>query len=223
MPLTKLAKTQWIKETQTHSFRLRRNERWNNLFNADELFAAGILMAAIFLFNRSIECKIAHFLFFCLLVWLSGGKYNPFATMLFMASVVFFHLLAAPYGKVLFHIGPLRITQGSLLAGAEKAITMTGLLLLSRTCIKSDLRFPGTIGSLLGESLRMFELMRQRKGIIRRGNIISGIDRMMLEMETINTAELDKKQNRKRSISGIFLLSAMVLLTAAIGAAGFLL
>jgi hypothetical protein len=174
-------------------------------------------MAAIFLFNRSIESHIAQILFFCLLVWLSGRKFNPFATLLFMAGIVFFHLLAAPYGKVLVIAGPLRITQGSLLAGAEKAITMAGLLLLSRTCIKNDLRFPGKTGSLLGESLQMFELMRERIGMIKRGNIISGIDRMMLELETLNTTEQENSKKRKLSIKGILLLSAMVLLTAATG------
>jgi hypothetical protein len=112
----------------------------------------------------------------------------------------------------------LRITQGSLFAGLEKALTLEGLLMLSRACIKSDLRLPGTIGSLLGESLRILELMRAKKSLIRRGHIVAGIDLMMREVESVNAAEpADTPQpTPKRSVKNIFLLSAMVLLTAGV-------
>jgi len=199
-------------------------QRWNELFNADELLAAGLLMALIFLLNRSLPGRVAQFFFFCLLAGLSGKKINPFATLIFMAGIVFFNLLA-PYGKVLAVFGPLRVTQGSLLAGLEKALILEGLLMLSRACIKSDLRLPGTIGSLLGESLRILELMREKKGIrllqkpIRRGHIIAGIDRLMLEMEATNVNETENAPRRKpqRNVKGIVLLCVIVLLTVVMG------
>jgi hypothetical protein len=135
-----------------------------------------------------------------------------------MAGIVFVHLLA-PYGKVLFAIGPLRVTRGSLLAGLEKAITLEGLLMLSRACVRGGLKLPGTVGSLLGESLRLLELMRERKGIITKRHFIAGIDRLMLELET---ADIDAAANitlkrPKRSVKNIMLLSAIVIITAALG------
>jgi len=186
---------------------------WNNI-NAEGLFIAGLLMALIFLFNRSMEIRIAQFLFFCLLAPVSGKKINLFATALFMISIIFFHLLA-PFGKVLAVLGPLRITQGSLLAGIDKALVVSGLVILSRICVKSDLRLPGTIGSLLGESLRILELLRERKGMIKRKHIISGLDQLMLEMETINFDDPADTPVEKQGINvkGVLLSVLMVLVT----------
>jgi len=185
---------------------------WNNI-NAELLFFTGFLMALIFLFNRSMEVRIAQFLFFCLLALVSGKKLNLFATALFMISIIFFHLLA-PFGKVLAILGPLRITQGSLYAGIDKALVICGLVILSRVCVKNDLMLPGTIGSLLGESLRMLELMRERRGMIKPKQIISGLDKLMLEMETINPYTLtDTVEKQRLNVKSILLLIAMVLIT----------
>jgi hypothetical protein len=124
--------------------------------------------------------------------------------------------LLAPFGKVLAIIGPLRITQGSLFAGVDKAITFSGLVMLSRACVKSDLRLPGTIGSLLGESLRMLELMRERRGMIKYPHIISGLDRLLLEMETIELNDTANTSSEKQTtnVKSILLLIAMVIITA---------
>ena len=194
-------------------YRLRRQRRWNELFNPGDLFIAGALMTLIFILSRSMSCRIAQFLFFCLLAWLSGKKNNVFITVSIMAGIVFFNLLA-PYGKVLAVYGPLRITKGALFAGLEKAITLEGLVMLSRACIAGGLRLPGTIGSLLGESLRTLELMRERKGMIRRGHISAGIDALLLELEAADTGNPVYPPQPKRSIKGMVLLSAMVLITA---------
>jgi heptaprenyl diphosphate synthase len=183
---------------------------WNS-FNAEGLFVAGLLMALIFMFNRSIEIRIAQFVFFCLLAFLFGKKINLFATVLFSSGIVLFHLLA-PFGKVFAAIGPLRITQGGLFAGIDKAITISGLVIISRVCVKSDLRLPGTIGSLLGESLRMLELLREKRGMIKRKQIISGLDQLMLEMETINIDDTAVKK-QGINIKSILMLISMVLIT----------
>jgi heptaprenyl diphosphate synthase len=200
---------------RAEKYRLQRSLRWN-YFNADALFIAGLLMVLIFILNRSIECRVLHFLFFCLLAWLSGKKNNVFITLSIMAGIVFFNLLT-PYGKVLAVFGPLQITQGSLLTGLEKALILEGLVMLSRACIKSDLRLPW-IGSLLGESLQILELMRERKGMIRRGHILSGIDTLMLEMEALHINEPNTPQGKsKPGGKEIVLLCGMVILTAAMG------
>jgi heptaprenyl diphosphate synthase len=194
--------------------RLRVRNSWNS-FNAGLHCVAGLLMALIFMFNRSLEVRIAHFLLFCLFAFFFGKKLNLFTTVLFMGGIVFFHLLA-PFGRVLAAFGPLRITQGSLFAGLDKAITVSGLVILSRTCVKSGLRLPGTIGSLLGESLRMLELMRERRGMLKRKQIISGLDQLMLEMETIRPEESANTPVEKqgKNVKSVLLLCAMVLITA---------
>ncbi|MCL2270205.1 MAG: Gx transporter family protein [Treponema sp.] len=181
------------------------------------LFIAGLLMALIFLLNRSLPGRAAQLFVFCLFVLLSGKKINLLATVMIMAGIIFCNLLA-PYGKVLAVFGPLRITQGSLYAGLEKAVTLEGLLMLSRACISSDLKLPGTVGSLLGESLRILELMREKKGLIRRGNVIGGIDRIMREVESGGIKETDVQYTKpQKNVKNIILLCVMVLATVAIG------
>jgi heptaprenyl diphosphate synthase len=205
--------------------------RWDMTFRSGDLLWAGLCMALVFLFCRSLPGRTAQFFFFCLLAGLSGKKINLSATMLFMAGIVFFNLLA-PYGKVLAVLGPLRLTEGSLIAGLEKAVTLGGLLMLSRACvsgnvvsrnvvsrngIKSGLRLVG-LGSLLGDSLRMLELLRERKGLIGRGHILGGIDRLLQETEAIYAGERVMPQEKlRRSGKSMAFLCGMVILTAVMG------
>ena len=201
--------------------RLRR-KRWNGFFNAGELFIAGLIMLLLFLFCRSLPGRAVQFLFFFLLAMLSGKKINIFFTLLIMAGIVFFNLLV-PYGEVLAVFGPLQITQGSLLGGLEKAVTLEGLVMLSAACIKSDLRLPGGTGALLGESFRMLERLREHFDLTawreNRGGVIAQLDRILPELET---AETEKGQDNpgkgtKRSVGSILVLGGIVLLTAAAG------
>ena len=209
-----------VTETKISLFekwRMQRSNHWNSLFNAQELFITGLVLMLIFIFNRTVEIQIIHFVFFYLLAWFSGKKNNVFITLLIMASIVFIHLLA-PYGKVLAAIGPLHITQGSLHAGLEKAFTLGGLMMISRAFITADLKLPGYLGSLLGESLRLLELMREKKHMFTKGNIFTNIDKMLLELETQSTGEQEKIRFKKssRNPKGIILLSVMIFMTVAV-------
>jgi heptaprenyl diphosphate synthase len=196
--------------------RQQRSKCWNLFFKADELFFCGLCMALIFLFGSSFYGRIVQFLFFCLLAWLSGKKNNLFITLLIMGGIVFVNLLA-PYGKVIIAIGPLRITEGSLFMGLEKAITLEALVMLSRACIKSDLRLPGTFGSLFAESLRLLEKMRENNNMIKAGHLFDGIDKLLLKMETLNIEDAVHGNKPKRNIRSILVLITMVLLTAILG------
>jgi len=195
-----------------------RETPWLNIFKVTRavlLFITGLLMALIFMFSHSIEVRAARFLFFLLLALFFRKKINLLTTLLFMISIVFFHLLV-PSGKVLASLGPLRITLGSLYAGVDKALVVLGLVIISRVCVRSDLRLPGTIGALLGESLRMLELMRERRGTLNRKQLISSIDQLLFEVEAVKPEEPANTQTEKQGINvkTVLLLCAMVLITA---------
>jgi heptaprenyl diphosphate synthase len=191
---------------------------WDTTFSSGGLFCVGLCMALIFLFSQSLTSRVLQFCFFFLLALLSGKKTNLPLTIVFMGGIVFFNLLV-PYGKVLAAFGPLSITEGSLFSGLEKALILQGLLLLSRACIKSDLKLPGTIGSVLGDSFRILELMRGKKGIIRRGRIIEGIDRLMVDTETTAFSAPENMPSAGPRLNGksAALLGVMVILTAVLG------
>ncbi|MDR0719527.1 MAG: hypothetical protein LBF78_07825 [Treponema sp.] len=199
-----------------NQFRLRRQAAYQKLFSARALCLAGFLIMPALLFNPLIIFRIAQFLFFWFLAWLSGKKNNPLVTLLIILGIVVFNLIV-PYGRVLFSLGPFRITLGALSAGIQRAVTLEGLIMLSRVSIRQDLKIPGGLGELIGESFRMFTLITEKKQRITRKNFIGDIDNLMIELsgegeEAAEAAPLPAMDKKPRRIAGFIILAAAVLL-----------
>jgi heptaprenyl diphosphate synthase len=192
---------------------VRRRGRWNRLFRSGDLFIAGLFFMLIFLFTPSLVFKALQFLLFWLLAWLSGKRGRPLTGFLLTAGIIFFNLLV-PYGRVLVQFGPLAVTQGALLSGLRRALTLEGLILLSGAFIRPDLRLPGAFGDLLGESFRMFALLEERKTVFTRRRIIEGIDELMLELELDRGgAEKNGPVPARRHPASLPILAAIALIT----------
>jgi heptaprenyl diphosphate synthase len=151
------------------------------LFRSSDLFITGLLMMAAFLANPSTPLRTAQFLIFWFYALLMGKKTNPLVTLLVMLGVVVCNLLV-PYGKIIAEMGVFRITQGSLFGGIRKAVTLEGLIMLSKASVHSNLRLPGAFGSLLGEALWIFQRIMNMKEGIRGKDFIYEIDRLMLKL-----------------------------------------
>ena len=176
-------------------FRGQRQEIYESLFTAQALCLTGIIIIPALLFNPSTPLRVLQFLFFWFLAWLSGKKNNPLITILFLLFIVAFNLII-PFGRVLFSIGVFKITSGALEAGIQRAVTLLGLIMLSRFTIRRDLKIPGFFGELIGESFRIFALITEKKphfSLIQRSlsrswkNLIDSIDRLMLDLSNDNT------------------------------------
>jgi heptaprenyl diphosphate synthase len=189
---------------------------WDSLVADGDILAAGVFMGAAFLLNPSTETRTLQFLFFWFCSWASGKKNSPLITLLVIGGIVFVNLLA-PYGRILAEIGPLRITQGSLIAGVRKGITLEGLIMLSRAIIRPGLQFPGSFGALMAESFRIFAGMSGQKNRITAKHFIEGIDALLLEADAgDNAAAPGAQPSQKRSAArpeGRILLCLWVLLT----------
>jgi heptaprenyl diphosphate synthase len=102
--------------------------------------------------------------------------------------------LLAPYGELLYQLGPFRITKGVLLAGLRRGITLEGLIMLSKAGIRQDLKLPGYIGELLGESFRLFGLLTEKKIafkkklIQRKESIFAILDELLFELSNTGIA-----------------------------------
>ncbi|MCL1837209.1 MAG: hypothetical protein FWG46_06665 [Treponema sp.] len=179
-------------------FRAKRRKIYESLFSAKALCITGLLIMPALLFFPSpfTSPRVLLFLFFWFLAWLSGKKNNPVFTLLVIVGIVAFNLII-PYGKVLFTIGKFRITAGALLMGIRRAVTLEGLIMLSRFTIRPDLKLPGLFGELIGESFRIFSLIMNQKQRITRKNLIGDIDQMMIDLsgESGETPE-DRRQRR---------------------------
>jgi heptaprenyl diphosphate synthase len=201
--------------------------RFRELFSSRDLCIAGFLMTAAFLVNPSLLARCLQFVLFLFFAFLGGKKNNFLLTLALILGIVFFNLLV-PYGRVLAEIGPFRITQGSLLGGLHRAITLEGLIMLSRASIRPDLRFPGIFGALMGESIRIFGEISRYKGVLSRKGFMEGLDRLMEALSAEGKGldggrreEGPPKPERRRT--GIILLAGAVLLTAGLTTAGFIL
>ncbi|MDR0322995.1 MAG: heptaprenyl diphosphate synthase, partial [Treponema sp.] len=155
-----------------------RKEIYENTFSAKALFVAGILMMPALLFNPSTELRVLQFLFFLFLVFISGKKTRLPSVIIIIAGITAFNLVI-PYGRILFSVGSFNITEGALRAGIHRAVTFQALVMLSKASIKQDLKMPGAFGELLGESLRIFSGMMDRKISVTGKNLIAEIDNLL--------------------------------------------
>jgi heptaprenyl diphosphate synthase len=194
---------------------MKRREVYESVFGAGALFVAGFLIMPALLFNPDTESRCLQFLFFWFLVWLSGKKTNILFTFLVIGVIVAFNLII-PYGRVLFSIGPFRVTSGALVAGIHRAVTLEALVMLSKASIRQDLKIPGAFGELLGESLRIFSVMMSGKyrvtGNSLGKNLIVEIDNLMLELSEEEIPQPSCGVTRTKP-AGYVILAAVIILS----------
>jgi heptaprenyl diphosphate synthase len=198
---------------------LARQKIYDNIFSAKDLFITGLLIMAAFVFNSSTQLRVIQFLFFITLVLLSGKKVNFFSTFLIIAGIIIFNLII-PYGRVLYSIGDFKITSGALKAGVHRAVTLAGLVMLSRACIRQDLKLTGAFGELLADSLRLFTVMMGKKNHITGKNFITGIDSMLLELSEEETPEPETEAIKTKPV-GYAILAAVAVISWGAWLAGF--
>ena len=193
-------------------FQAKRRKVYEGLFGATALCIAGFIIMPALLFNPNVFARILQFLFFWFLAWLSGKKNNPLVTFLVILGIVAFNLIL-PYGQVLFSIGRFRITLGALITGINRAVTLEGLIMLSRVTIRRDLKIPGLFGELIGESFRIFADIMNRKQRITRKNLINDIDQMMIELsEGVVATQPDAPASRTKP-AGFAIIAVVVILS----------
>ena len=190
-------------------FRQKRQEAYNFLFSAGALCFTGLLAMPAMLFNASTPLRAAQFIFFWFLCWLSGRKNNPLMTILIILGIIAVNLII-PYGRVLFSIGMFRITGGALKSGIERAVTLEGLIMLSRLAVRQDLKLPGSFGELLSESFRFFALITDSGKRVTGKNFIGDIDNLMLDLSNGEHGDCVKAelQITKTKPAGFIILSA---------------
>ena len=189
---------------------MNRREAYENLFGAGALFASGLAKMPALVFNPQTEARAVQFLFFCLLVWLSGKKIDPVFTLLAIVFITAFNLII-PYGRVLFSIGAFKITSGALKAGVHRAVTFEALLMLSRVTIRRDLKIHGAFGEILGGSFYIFSLMMGRKHHITGGSFLADIDRLLLELGEEEPVSGPVNRTRTKPAGYVILAAAVVL------------
>jgi heptaprenyl diphosphate synthase len=192
--------------------RTKRREIAAELLSSRDLAIAGFLAGLCFLFNPSLTGRALQFVLFWFTAWLSGRKNNAVLTLLVFLGVILSGL-AVPSGKVLAQAGIFRLTQGALLQGLRRALTLEGLIMLSRSSVRPDLRLPGPLGGLLAESFCVLERMTREKRSIRRKHIIGDLDNLLLELGAASSPPHHRERSKP---PGLAILAAALFITAAL-------
>ncbi|MDR2521275.1 MAG: Gx transporter family protein [Spirochaetaceae bacterium] len=148
---------------------------------AKVLFFAGAAASVVFSLTPSLPVKCAEFALILVVFIAAREKNNFLLTALFVAGIVGAHLVF-PHGRVLWQWGGLRISAGALAEGFDKALSLEGLILISRLCVRKELRFPGLLGSLLCDVFALFSRLREMRGMVRRGALVESIDTMLFDL-----------------------------------------
>ena len=200
--------------------RLRRKAVYEDSFGALSLCIAGLLVMPAFLLNPSPLFRAAQFICFWFLAWLSGKKNNPLITLAVILGIVICNLFV-PYGPVLFSLGVFKISAGALMTGIQRAVTLEGLIMLSRVCIRPDLKIPGTFGDLIAESFRIFARITDSKQRISAKNFVRDIDVLMLELSAEETPAEVQEQNKKTKAAGFFVIAIVIVFSYVLSVLGW--
>jgi len=185
---------------------------YRDSFSANALFITGLFIMPALLFNPVTEYRIVQFLFFWFLAYLCGKKTNAVFTVLVIIFIIIFNLLI-PYGRVLFSIGMFKITIGALEAGVHRAVTLQGLVMLSKAAIRQDLMIPGMFGKMLGESLRIFSELIGRKYRVTGKNIFTEIDNLLLELQGKEYKEIPSSEKSRTKLAGYIILAVIIIVS----------
>ena len=161
--------------------RAARQDRYERLFSSTALGAAGLLIMPALLFNPDTLSRAVQFLCFWFLSWLAGKKSYPLRIVLAVLVIILFNL-AIPYGRLILSLGPFPLTAGALNQGIRRAVTLEGLIMVSRLAVRPDLRLPGAFGELVGESFRVFGQIMARKKNLNPKDLAGGIDDLLIEL-----------------------------------------
>ncbi|MDR2181643.1 MAG: Gx transporter family protein [Treponema sp.] len=141
------------------------------------IFICGFVSIFPFVFTGSLAAKAFLAALYMALAGFAGRKIRILPNFVLLLSVTALHCLR-PLGEVLLMLGTWPLTQGALESGLIKALTLTGLVYLSRLTVKPELRFPGRAGEIFSTMLSDFERITSCGIQIRRGDFRASLDRL---------------------------------------------
>lgn len=141
-------------------------------------FCAGTIMLLIVLFARSPVIQGGLVAASVILVLFDSSRIRLLPVIAMSASIILFNLLA-PFGKVLWSPFHLPVTEGALLLGIKKALTVEGMIFISRWMLKPGFSLPGKAGKLVSQAFDILGHLSLGRKKIDRKNIINSIDTIM--------------------------------------------
>ncbi|MCX7786884.1 MAG: Gx transporter family protein [Spirochaetes bacterium] len=145
------------------------------------LFLAGVLSLPPFLFTESLLAKGVLTAFYFLCVALSGKRIKLLPNLIAFLGITATNLVT-PLGQVLFYFGTFPVTLGALRVGAFKALSLLGMIALSRFTLRYSVPMPGRLGAVLARMFFYFERITERKVRLRRAHIWEDVQTLVQEV-----------------------------------------
>lgn len=161
--------------------RAARRARAERLFAPGALALAGMVVTAAFLFQPNVLLKGLMLVVFIMAARAVGKRYSLATTLSVSLGIILANLIV-PSGRVLGTLLGLRITQGALIEGIEKALTFEGLMMLSKASIAPGLKLPGRIGRIVAASFVYYDRIVEYKGRIKAASLGRDADDLMLRV-----------------------------------------
>ncbi len=168
------------------------------------LFVTGLSAIPTLLLHSDPLIKAAQALVFLCFCLFARKRLRPLVALVFVFATVLMNVLS-PFGKVIGYVGRFPLTQGALWAGLDKALTVVGLMYLSRLSVRSDLRLPGRFGELLGMTLRYLDRLLETKVEWSLKHPIDGLDRLLGSVLDADVTLSARKRQQPSAIGGVVL------------------
>ncbi len=193
--------------------RLARRARAERLFAPGALALAGMVVTVAFLFQPNVLLKSLMLIVFILAARAVGKRYSLATTLSVSLGIILANLIV-PSGKVLGTLLGMRITQGALVEGIEKALTFEGLMMLSKASIAPGLKLPGRIGRIVAASFVYYDRIVEYKGRIKASSLSRDADDLMLRVwgfaDTANAETANAETANAEAASGGFPVAAAI-------------
>jgi len=179
-------------------------------------FFWGLSLIIPWLFLELSLIKTLFLIIAAIYLLLAGKRIMWSRYLILTAGLLFFHLFL-PYGKVIFRIGFLSLSEGALQSGITKAVTLCGLMMISLFSINKKLQFKGSAGVLLSGMFFYFERLTDYRNEIsqKQSNtqgMISRLDEILSDLENEDPENIDQKKMRTSPTGIILMLIPQIIL-----------
>lgn len=145
-------------------------------------FITGFILMICFLFIQSVPiiwgCVVV---FYIIALIRRKGKVKLLPSLFITISVTIFALIS-PFGKVLFTVGKLRITEGALLSGLHRSGILVGMVFLSQIIVNKRVQLPGKAGTFVARIFEILDALGEKRIKFAKGTVISSIDARLCEI-----------------------------------------
>lgn len=170
----------WFDDIRNGRISLPKSERPLNSAPAGKplRFPVGVALILALMFCGSVPLQAAILALAVTLVLADKSRIRIAPVLTMSASIVLFNLFV-PFGKILSEPFGLPLTQGALLLGIKKALTVEGMVFISRWMLKPGLRLPGKAGTLVSRAFDILGSISSGRKRLDPKNLVASVDAIM--------------------------------------------